>query len=104
MAIAPIQITMAIDFDQSEQATTCQNSPSRIPETGGKKTGGECAPEYSVNCVDFSVCGVQTSLSSFYSLNSFLLVARTETHQKIIADSGAVSTQYPEILRRPPKV
>jgi len=104
MAISPVQITMAIDIDQNNQAMNCQNSQVQPANIMEKIMGGGCQSDQSSHCVDLSVCVTQHNFSSMQSSNSFLLLARAAIHKKFVADIDAVSTHYPELLRRPPKV
>jgi hypothetical protein len=104
MAISPVQMTMAIDLDQHTQAVNCKFSQAQLPDTTISNTSGDCTSEYGGHCVDLSVCGAQINFSSLYSSNSFLLVSRTLAHAKFIPGNDAVSTRYPELFKRPPKV
>ena len=104
MAIGPVQITMAIDLDQHNQAMNCQMSQAQQVGITVNNTDENCTSDYSGHCVDLSVCVVQYNFSSFYSANSFLLMSRAVTHTKFIPDNDAVSSRYPELLKRPPKV
>jgi hypothetical protein len=104
MTISPVQMTMAIDLDQHNQAVNCQVSQAQLPDTTISNTSGGCTSEYGEHCVDLSVCGAQFNFSSLYSSKSFLLITRAVTHTKFTADNDAVSSRYPELLKRPPKV
>ena len=104
IAISPVQITMAIDFDQHSQATTCQMSQEQPAEIMVKIMGEACKSDQDNHCVDLSVCSVQYNVSSLYSSGLFQLTARTVIHKKFIAERDAVSTQYPELLKRPPRI
>jgi hypothetical protein len=104
LTIGPVQMNMAIDFDQSNQAMNCQNSQVQPPDMAEKNNYSECTSIYTVHCVDLSVCGAQYNFSSLYSSNPFLLRARAVTQLKFMSDKDAVSTHYPEPLKRPPKV
>ena len=103
MTISPVQITMAIDLDQSNQTMNCQISQAQLSGTGVNSLSGDCTSDYSKHCVDLSVCGAQYNFTS-YSSNSILLITRVLTHTKFLPDNDAVSTHYPELLKRPPKV
>jgi hypothetical protein len=104
MTINPVQMTMAIDLDQHNQAMNCQISQAQLPSTTVGNTGTDCTSDYGEHCVDLSVCGAQFNFFSLYSSNSFLLVTRTLAHAKFIPGNDAVSTRYPELFKRPPKV
>jgi hypothetical protein len=104
MAISPVQMTMAIDLDQHNQSMNCQISQAQLPDTTISNTSVDCTSEYGEHCVDLSVCGAQFNFSSLYSSNSFLLVTRILAHAKFIPDNDAVSTHYPELFKRPPKI
>jgi hypothetical protein len=82
----------------------CQISQTQLPNTIASNTGDDCSSDYGKHCVDFSVCGAQFNFSSLYSLHSFLLISRAATHTKYMPDDDLVSTRYPELLKRPPKV
>jgi hypothetical protein len=103
MTISPVQITMAIDLDQHNQAMKCQISQAQLANTTVGNTSEGCTSDYNGHCVDLSVCVAQYNLSS-YSSSSFLLITRAVTHTKFIPDNDSVSTHYPELLKRPPKV
>jgi hypothetical protein len=103
MTISPVQITMAIDIDQHNQAMNCQISPAQLTSTSVNNTSDDCPSDYSGNCVDVSVCVAQYNFS-LYSSNSFLLITRAATHTKFMPDNDSVSSHYPELLKRPPKV
>lgn len=104
MTISPVQMTMAIDLDQHNQAMNCQILQAQLLNTTVSDTSGDCTSHYGEHCVDLSVCGAQFNFSSLYSSNSSLLMARAVIHTKFIPDNDAVSTHYPELIKRPPKV
>jgi len=104
MTISPVQITMAIDLDQHNQAMNCQISQAQLPNTRVSIPGEDCTSDYGEHCVNLSVCGAQFNFSSLYSPNAFLLIPRAVTHTKFIPDNDAISTRYPELVKRPPKV
>ena len=104
MAISPVQITMAIDFGHNNLVKNCQISKARTADFMERIMDEGCKSDQKNHCVDLSVCVTQHNFSSMKSSNSFLLLTRAVIHKKFIADSDAVSTQYPELLRRPPKV
>jgi hypothetical protein len=103
MTISPVQITMAVDLDQHNQAMNCQVSQAQLSSTGVNSLSGDCTSNHSGHCVDLSVCGAQYNFTS-YSSNSFLLISRAATHTKYMPDDDLVSTRYPELLKRPPKI
>ena len=103
MTISPVQITMAIDLDQSNQAMNCQISQAELSGTGVNSLSGDCTSDYSRHCVDLSVCGAQYNFTS-YSSNLFLLMSRAATLTKFMPDNDSVSTHYPELVKRPPKI
>jgi len=104
MAISPVQITMALAIDQNNQVEYCQISQVHPADIMEKIMGGACQSDQSSHCVNLSVCVTQHNFSSMKSSNSFLLLTRAVIRNKFIAVSDAVSTHYPELLRRPPKV
>jgi hypothetical protein len=104
MTISPVQITMAIDLDQHNQAMKCQISQARLANTAVNNLNADCSSDYSGHCVDLSVCVAQYNFTSQYSLNSFLLMSRAVTHTKYMPDDDSVSTHYPDLLKRPPKI
>jgi len=103
MTISPVQITMAIDLDQHNQAMNCQISQVQLTSITFNNTSDDCTSDYNGHCVDLSVCVAQYNFS-LYSSNSFLLMSRAATHTKFMPDKDSVSTQYPELIKRPPKI
>lgn len=104
MIINPIQIAQAIDFDRPEQATPCQISQERFPAVVDLiSTGGSCISDQGSHCVDSSVCVAQSNFTSLRSSGSIVLTIQVITKLKFVVEGDAVSTHYPELLRRPPK-
>ena len=104
LIINPVQITIASDFDQHSGTMNCQVSQERVPGATVKIPGDGCKPDNQEHCSDISVCVMHNNLSAFYSNNSFLLVPRAFAQKKFVPENETVSTQYPDLLKRPPKV
>lgn len=104
MTISPVQITMAIDLDQHDQSMKCQISQAQLTSTATNNLNADCNSNYNGHCVDLSVCVGQYNFSSWYSSSSFLLMSRAATHTKFLPDNDSVSTHYPELVKRPPKI
>lgn len=104
IAISPVQIAMAIDFDAPGQTVYCQVAAVQSFDwSGDMKRDAACVTENSDHCGDISVCVAQTSFTSLRSSISLLLPPVNATRLKFITNNASMSTNYPGLLKRPPK-
>ena len=104
MSISPVQITIAADFDHHDTEMNCQISSVPSPDPTYMNIDDNCGIENSSHCVDLSVCAAQTNFISLRSSSPLIISASAVTRLKITTDNQSISTNYPELLRRPPKV
>jgi hypothetical protein len=104
MAISPVQITIATDFDQHGTEMNCQISSVSSPAPAYMNIDDNCGIENSSHCVDLSVCAAQTNFISLRSSGPLIFSPGVATLLKFTTDNQSISTNYPELLRRPPKV
>ena len=105
MAISPVQIISAIGLDYHDQDMNCQISPVQWPDSDdtNMNTSDKCEVENSGLCIDLSMCMVQTNFTFTRFLFSLKLPAGAMALLKFTTNSESISTNYPELLKRPPK-
>lgn len=103
MAISPVQVTMAVDFDQSSHGSNCQSMMSDSIDSIVMNMDEECAMEHEEHCHDHPGCVGQFNSSTLQAPNALQLAVRASTLVKFLIDNEAVSTIYPPLLKRPPK-
>jgi len=101
IAISPVQITIATDFDQHSTDMNCQISSLPSPNMN---IDDNCGVEDSGHCLNLSVCAAQINFISLRSSSPLIFSPGAVTQLKFTADNQSISTNYPELLRRPPKV
>ena len=103
VAISPVQITMAVDFDPPGQNMDCQILPLQSADWADTNMDDSCALEKSGHCIDLSVCAAHTSFTSLRSSISLLLSPAAVTLLRFTNNNESMSTNYPGLLKRPPK-
>jgi hypothetical protein len=89
---------MAIDLSQGQQGEECATTQISVPDASGK-----CPMEQVENrCVN-TECITPCNFTSLQAPQANLTVARTNFVQKMVSDCNAILSQYPELLKRPPK-
>ena len=102
MAISPVQITIATDFNQHGAEMNCQVSSVPSPAFAYMDMNHNCGIENNSRCVDLSMCAAQTNFVSLRSSSPPIFAPGVATLLKFKADNQSISTIYPELLRRPP--
>jgi len=103
LAINPIQITMAIDFDPPDQNMNCQISPALSLGSFDTNMDDSCGVEKNGHCIDLSVCAAHTNFTSLRSSIPLLLSPAVVTLLRFTRNNESMSTNYPGLLKRPPK-
>lgn len=100
MVINPVQVTMAADTDQNSQGVNCQMSFIPMSDTS---PGNHCPMLHDEKCQQHTGCVVQLTVTALPLLHSLLLTQRPISSLKFIIEKDAFNTQYPSLLKRPPR-
>ncbi len=103
VAISPVQITMAVDFDPPGQNVDCQILPVQSADWADANMEDSCGLDKSDHCIDTSVCAAHTNFTSLRSSISLLVSPDAVTLLRFTSNNEAMSTNYPGLLKRPPK-
>jgi len=101
LAISPIQVAMAADINLDGHGEHCQMA---LMQVDGSSMNMDCALDHGSKCSDHLGCvnisSSATAQKSKLSIFQNQKVVRLSLH----LFDAAISTHYPELLKRPPKV
>lgn len=105
MAIGPVQVSMAVESGQGSQPMNCQSSMAQHTDIMGKiMDGNNCPSDQESHCMVLPVCSTAYNFFPLQTSDSVLFIARSAIHKKFIAGSDSISSYYPDLLKRPPRV
>jgi len=100
MAISPVQVTMASDIDQNSQGINCQMSLMQMSDT---LLNDNCPMQHDEECQQHPGCVAQFTVGALPQLNTLHSVLRDIAQIKLIPEIDIFVSQYPSLLKRPPK-
>ena len=101
MTIGPVQIAFAIDYEQIRPADNCRISMNHAAEYGIGNSDEITMIDYCLNC---SVCVAHYNCAPLLPSVLSQLTARVYVHPADPTGDTVVSTRYPGLFKRPPKV
>ncbi len=108
LVASSVQSVIAFDFDQYEHAMliNCQSVPMQSDDVVDQQGTESCQSHQESVCVNGTHLGCVAPFSSSIFQKSYTLSASaiTASRQKFGIDIEALTTRYPDLIIRPPKV
>ena len=103
MVISSIQSAVAIDFNQNMHEENNQEMQLQFSNIHNMEIGSNYLVDHGEENLSHSDCAAQCFVSYVQDPHVILLVTRSSIQQKILIDSSAFSSRYPNLLKRPPR-
>ena len=101
LTVGSVQNAFAIDLEQIHPAANCHFSLSQSPESSIGNSNENSTNNY---CQDLSVCVAHYNCAPLLPSVLSQLPARVLVQLADLAGNAVVSTRYPRLFKRPPKV